>query len=145
MRRYFFLLFLFFCAHLVWSHGTKTEVFYDGLVGIKAAFDTGQPMVHCKVLIFAPGSTDVAINAITDANGIVCFAPDKAGIWTVQIRGQDGHGARVDIDVDESLHVNTKTLQSNARFSPVQIAVMAVCVVWALLATGLLIVRRGKK
>ena len=145
MKIYMCLLLLFFCVFSVSAHKTETRVFYDGMVGIKASFGSGEPMAHCKALIFAPGSTDVTLTATTDSNGIVCFAPDKAGVWIVQIRAEDGHGARVDITVDESLRINPDTSLTAAALSPLQTAVMIICVVWALLATGILISKRGKK
>lgn len=123
------------------AHGTEYELLDGGMVGVRASFDTGQPMADAPVLIFAPGESQARLTATTDNRGVVCFAPDRAGIWVLQVRAQGGHGLRVNLEVDESM-LAAATGRGTGGFSTWQKLVMAACVVWGFVATALFLSRR---
>jgi nickel transport protein len=123
------------------AHGTEYEILEGGVVSVRATFDTGQPIANSPVLIFAPGESQVQLTTTTDRRGVVCFAPDRAGVWILQVRAEGGHGLRVNLPVDESL-LAASTTRGTGGFSTWQKLVMAVCVLWGFVATALFFHRR---
>jgi nickel transport protein len=123
------------------AHGTEYELLDGGVVGVRATFDTGRPMANAPVLIFAPGESGVQLTTTTDRRGVVCFAPDRAGLWVLQVRAEGGHGLRVNLEVEESM-LAAPTGRGSSSFSTWQKLVMAVCVLWAFTATALFFRRR---
>jgi nickel transport protein len=136
----FWLLIYLLGAVPAFTHGAEYELLDGGVLGVRATFDTGQPMANVPVLIFAPGDSQAQLTTTTDSRGVVCFAPDRSGVWVLQIRVEGGHGLRVHLEVDESM------LASRARtaggFSTWQKLMMASCVLWGFLATALFFHRR---
>ena len=133
---------IFFCMALLissdlYAHGTEYEVLSEGVIGIKALFDTGDPMSDSEVIIFAPASTDVYYRTNTDRNGIVGFRPDRPGLWIIQVRDKCGHGMRINLDVDDSGKVSGAAGNSSGT-SFVQKIVMAICVIWGFYWHGIL-------
>jgi len=127
------------------GHETHKQVFFEGMVGIKAYLSLDEPMAHTSVLIFAPDQTEATFETSTDHNGVVCFAPDRPGIWIVQVRGAGGHGVRVDVEVDESMIISTQQEMSNGQLSFLQKALIILCVVWGLVGTALFFKTRIKR
>ena len=128
----------------VFGHGSKYEILSGGVIGIRAAFDTGVPMADADVLIFAPNETVVTMKSRTDSRGVVCFAPDRAGAWVLQVRAEGGHGMRINLEVDE----NSLAAASAAGFSSLsdlQKIFLAVCVCWGFVGTGLYFSGRKKR
>jgi nickel transport protein len=126
------------------AHGTEYELLDGGVVGVRASFDTGQPMANAPVLIFAPGENRVRLTTTTDSRGVVCFAPDRAGVWVLQVRSEGGHGLRVNLEVDESM-LAASTVRGVGVFSTWQKLVMAICVLWGFVATALYFRRRRRE
>lgn len=124
------------------AHGTEYELLDGGVVGVRATFDTGQPMANAPVLIFAPGENRAQLTTTTDGRGVVCFAPDRAGLWVLQVRAEGGHGLRVNLQVGESM-LTAPTTKDAGGLSTWQKLVMAVCVIWGFAATALLF--RGRR
>ena len=126
------------------AHGTEYQLLDGGVVGVRASFDTGQPMADAPVLIFAPGESRAQLTTVTDSRGVVCFAPDRTGTWVLQVRAQGGHGLRVNLEVDESM-LASSTLRGAGGFTTWQKLVMAACVIWAFVATALFFRRRSRE
>ena len=125
----------------IFGHGTWYELLDTGVLGVRAAFDSGQAMVEAPVLIFAPGQREPEITTNTDRRGIVCFAPDRPGTWILQVRAEGGHGIRINVVVNESM---LASVDDNAgSYSLWQKIVMAACVMWGFLATALFFRRRA--
>ena len=99
----FLVLFTAVPFAVLFAHGTTYDIITEGVIGVKAAYDSGEPMADSRVLVFPPGQTKPAFAATTDHNGIVCFAPDQAGQWVLQVRHESGHGMRINLDIDESM------------------------------------------
>ena len=77
----------------LYCHGTIYEVLAGGVVGIRASFGTGEPMASARVLVFAPGETEQYYETKTARNGIVCFSPDRKGMWVIQVLAEGGDTA----------------------------------------------------
>ncbi|HOP61988.1 MAG TPA: carboxypeptidase regulatory-like domain-containing protein [Spirochaetota bacterium] len=136
------LLILFLgLAVAAYSHGTKYELVKSGRIGLKAMFDTGEPMSNADVLVFSPNATSPSIKEKADSNGIFYFTPDKAGTWVLQVRDKTGHGMRINLKIDESLSIQADS--SAGGLNTVQKVVMALCVVWGAVGTALYF--KGKK
>lgn len=146
IRKQFIILYLPILALVVsiFAHGTKYEILQDKIIGIKAMLDTGDPIAHAKVLIFAPEDSKVTHTTNTDSNGVFYFTPDKAGIWTLQVRAKGGHGMRINLTVDESMQLagNHKGIHSGTTYF--QKVIMAICVVWGCIGTALYFRRKEK-
>jgi len=131
-------------ASPLYCHGAIYEVLAGGVVGIRASFDTGEPMAAARVLIFAPDQPEKYYETKTDRNGIVCFSPDRKGLWVIQVLAEGGHGLRVNLPVDSSMSVQ-QTAGSVSGSSYLQKIIMAIAVAWGFIATGLFFSRkRGK-
>lgn len=129
------LVLILIAAAPLFGHGTQYELFDRGVIGVRAAFDSGEPMAEAPVLIFAPGQEEPEMTLKTDRRGIVCFAPNRVGTWVLQVRAEGGHGMRINLVVEDSM---VATAGSNTgSFSLWQKLLMAICVVWGFLATAL--------
>jgi nickel transport protein len=128
----------------LFGHGTVYEVLSQGVVGIRAAFDTGEPMAKAKVLVFPPGETQPAFETSTDGNGIACIAPDRTGTWILQVRAEGGHGMRINLEVNEEMMLDMEEGESSSSFSTLQKILMAACVCWGLIGTAFFFKRREK-
>ena len=129
---------------LIYAHGTEYEVLSDGVIGIKASFDTGEVIADSRVLIFAPGEQEPTFETKTDGNGIVCFAPDRSGIWVLQIRHESGHGMRINFEVDDSMRLHVSDGASFKKLSTGQRIAMAACVAFGFIGTALYFLGRKK-
>lgn len=130
---------------LLYCHGAIYEVLAGGVVGIRASFDTGEPMAAARVLVFAPDQPEKYYETKTDRNGIVCFSPDRKGMWVIQVLAEGGHGLRVNLPVDSSMS-SQQTAKSVSGSSYLQKIIMAIAVAWGFIATGLFFSRkRGKE
>jgi nickel transport protein len=126
---------------LLYAHGTEYEILSEGVIGIKALFDTGEAMADSRVLIFAPGEKAPTFETKTDGHGIACFSPDRSGIWVLQIRDEGGHGMRINLEIDDSMKLISESTGSR-RLSDGQRIAMAVCVAFGFVGTALYFFRR---
>jgi nickel transport protein len=126
------------------AHGSEYELLDGGVVGVRATFDTGEPMANAPVLIFAPGESKAELTTTTDRRGVVCFAPDREGVWVLQVRAEGGHGLRVNLEVGESM-MAAATAGGGNSLSTWQKLVMAACVLWGFGATALYFRRRRRE
>ena len=138
----FTVLFILINIISVFAHGTDYEVYTNGIVGIKAMYDTGVVMENSSVLIFAPNEVDVFLETVTDKNGFVCFKPDRSGTWILQVRGDGVHGMRINLNIDENMLI-MKEEDNSAEY--VQKIIMAICVVFGLIGTALFFKTKKEK
>jgi nickel transport protein len=136
----FFVLTLLMALPLpAYAHGARIEYTVDMTVEIVAAYDNGEPMAGAQVTVYAP---DDPINPwltdFCDDEGRFSFTPDttKTGTWDVQVR-QAGHGDIVHIPIEAG-----SVATSGGGMTPLQIVLMAVCVVWGSIGTALYFSRR---
>ena len=117
------------------AHGADIEYTVDMAIEIVATYDNGEPMAGAQVTIYAPDAPSTPwLTGVCDDEGRFTFVPDtsKPGIWVVQVR-QAGHGDIVHIPIGEGAMVAGST----GGYTPLQIVLMAACVVWGSVGTAL--------
>jgi len=121
------------------AHGAKIEYTISMAIEIHAAYDTGAPMAGGQVTVYAPDDPSTPwLTGVCDEEGRFVFTPDtsKPGTWDVQVR-QAGHGDMVHIPIGEDMAVSGST-----GYTPLQIVLMGVCVVWGFVGSALFFSRR---
>lgn len=121
------------------AHGAKITYQTTQAIEIRATYDTGSPMSGAQVTIYAPDDPSKPwATGTCDENGRFTFTPDpsKPGTWDVQVR-HSGHGGMVHIPVGEATQASGGT-----GYTPLQIVLMAGCVVWGFIGTTLFFTRR---
>lgn len=123
------------------AHGVKFNYQMKTSYEIEATYDDGTPMSGAQVSVYAPSDpANPWITGIADENGRYLFTPDPAiaGQWAVQVR-QAGHGGILNIPVG----TNTMTaVPVGSSFSPAQLAVMIIAVLWGFAGTALFFKKR---
>ena len=133
-------LLLWILTFPLYSHGTEYSILSDRVIKVEARFDTGEAFSDSDVLVFPPEESEAAYTLKTDAMGVFYFEPDRRGTWILQVRGNGGHGLRINLPVDES------GLAGEARSSGLtllQKLMMVLCVSWG--AAGTVFYFRGRK
>lgn len=147
-----FLVSLILILVMGWSakataHGVKIDYQTTEAVKIDAAFDNGKPMSNAQVTVYSPQEPATPwLQGTTDENGNFVFVPDRSqpGNWAIQVR-QAGHGNLITLSIgQDQLATGEKTDKSGIRtqvtsqsFTPVQIVVMAVAMIWGFVGTAL--------
>ena len=124
----------------VYAHGVRIQYAVDMTVEILAAYDSGEPMAGAQVSVYAPDEPSTPwLTGACDNEGRFSFMPDtsKPGTWAVQVR-LAGHGGIVHIPIGES----SATAGGVGGYTPLQIVLMAVCVIWGSVGTALYFSRR---
>lgn len=122
------------------AHGAEYAVLSDRVIRIEARFDSGAPFSHSDVMVFPPGESESAYTLRTDGEGIFHFAPDRQGTWILQVRGEGGHGLRINFPVDDQL---ISRHEGYGGTSMMQKLLMTFCVLWGAAGTALYFRRRG--
>lgn len=134
------------------AHGVVTSYVERLGIEIVARYDTGQPMAGAQVAVYAPVDAGYPPNqawltGVCDDQGRFAFVPNAAmpGVWSVRVR-QAGHGDMLHITVDASNETGaagTLAGETDARgYSPLQISLMTLCVVWGSIGSALYFSRR---
>jgi len=122
-----------------YAHGAKIEYTIGMTVEIVATYDSGEPMAEAQVTVYAPDDPSTPwMTGVCDDEGRFSFTPDTTitGTWDVQVR-QAGHGDIVHIPIGAD-----STSDGSGGYTPLQIALMAVCVIWGSIGTALYFSRR---
>ena len=124
------------------SHAALIEAETAQGIRLHAFYDTGEPMSHAQVIIYAPDDPVSAWGqGVTDRDGRLDFVlGPETGRWSFQVR-QSGHGAMVHVEVSDDAPVVTAT--SSAQ-SWGQRLVMVALVAWGALGTALFALARRK-
>lgn len=144
------------------AHGANIEVQRTQAIKIDADYDTGEPLSNASVTVYSPENpSEPWLTGTTDEQGTFTFTPDysQPGDWSIQVR-QAGHGDIVTIPIEgESSATDggtasggeisqevsaTSTRSTGGAFTPLQIIVMSVAVIWGFVGTALYFAR-GKK
>jgi len=123
----------------VYAHGAKIEYTVGMTIEILAAYDSGEPMAGGQVTVYAPDDPSTPwLTGVCDDTGHFSFTPDTTltGTWDIQVR-QAGHGDIVHIPI------GTEAAGSGSdALTPLQIVLMAACVIWGSIGTALFFSRR---
>ncbi|URR35422.1 DUF4198 domain-containing protein [Thermosynechococcus sp. HN-54] len=128
------------------AHGVDLRYQPQQVIRITARYDSGQPMADARVQVFAPDRPQTpAMTGTTNAQGEFQFVPDRPGQWQVQVR-QAGHGGLLTIPVatsgqgttEAAIAVAPKTpaTVSLSQYTPAQITVMVLAVLWGAIGTA---------
>ncbi len=122
------------------SHAALVTAETATAIRLQAGYDTGDPMAHAQVRIYAPDDPARPWGqGVTDREGGFEFIPDPLpGRWSVQVR-QAGHGAMAYVEVGAAGPVSLSTATRPDR---VQQAVMVALVAWGALGTALFALRK---
>lgn len=142
-KKVLFILGVIFVSFPLFAHGTKYEILPEKVIGIKAMYDTGEPMANAKVRIFAPDETKASCTTESDSNGVFYLTPDRAGTWTMQVRDRGGHGMRINLPVDESMRLTQARTGSGINY--IQKVIAALCIVWGCIGTALYFKRKANR
>ncbi|BAC08971.1 carboxypeptidase regulatory-like domain-containing protein [Thermosynechococcus vestitus] len=128
------------------AHGVDLRYEPQQVIRITAKYDSGQPLADARVQVFAPDRPQAAvISGTTNAQGEFQFVPDRPGQWQVQVR-QAGHGGWLTIPVAPQGQTTTAaaiavaprvpTTLSLSQYTPAQITVMVLAVLWGAIGTA---------
>lgn len=134
-----FLLLSFGVSTAAFAHGVRIAYQTKTAVEISAAYDTGEPMAGAQVTVYAPGNPAAPwLTGVCDKHGRFTFVPDlsQPGTWDVRVR-HAGHGGIIHVPVGEAL-----AAAGGTPYSPLQLVLMAACVIWGLVGTALFFARR---
>lgn len=135
------LLFLAACLSgtALFAHGVKMLVLTKG-TGIEARYSDSSPLSDSEVTVFSPSNDkEPYLKGITDKNGRFMFFPDVKGKWTISIDDGMGHMGKKTVNISDSFEA---LITDNGTFSTMQLAVMALCVIWGLAGTALYFKKR---
>jgi nickel transport protein len=139
--RLFTILLVFLLAFgtlaTAFAHGVELGYKTSIVVEILAAYDTGELMSGAQVMVYAPGEPSIPwFTGVCDENGRFTFMPEWPGEWVVKVRHM-GHGGMLRIPIGEGM-----AKAGDTGYTPLQLAVMAVCVIWGFIGTALFFKRR---
>ncbi|WP_071796364.1 hypothetical protein [Natronohydrobacter thiooxidans] len=129
------------CAPLsAFSHAALIEAETAQAIRLHALYDTGEPMSHAQVIIYAPDDPSTPWGqGVTDRDGRLEFVlGNEPGRWSFQVR-QSGHGAMVHMEIGADAPV-IMTASSAQGWG--QRLLMVALVAWGALGTAAFVYRR---
>ncbi len=121
----------------LFAHGSKYEIINPG-IGIKASYFDGSVMSDSDVEVYSTAnSKKTTFTGITDSKGRFHFFPDKTGKWRITISDGMGHAVEALVNVGNDMIAESAPANNKGAFSTLQIFVMAICVIWGFIGTGL--------
>lgn len=84
------------------AHALLHERVEGEIVILRLAFPGGEQPLFEPYEVFAPGERQAFQSGRVNALGEVSFRPDRPGDWRLRVISADGHGAEVNIEVDEA-------------------------------------------
>ncbi len=88
------------------AHGVHADLL-EGGTGVRARFDTGEPMAFADVKVFAPDAPNEAwLESTTDPEGRFVFVPPRPGVWRIAVDDGMGHALFRDIAVGADGHAH---------------------------------------
>lgn len=94
------------------AHGVDHRVERGEAVIVYFIAHQDGPMSGAGFRVFSPDGRTIFASGNTDALGRAVFVPDQAGDWRVLMATEDGHGAEVEVTIED--------VQASARAGPAQ-------------------------
>lgn len=138
MKKPALLLLFLLTGFSLFSHSVEYSVVSTRTYLLEVKMGTGEPLPRAEVLVFPPEETEYEYKLNTDDAGRFSFAPDREGTWILQVRGEGGHGLRINLPVDDS------PVGGGSALTPAQKVIMVLCVFWGALGTALYFQGRKK-
>lgn len=83
------------------AHGIEYRIERGEAVLVHFSSHHDGPMVGAGFRVFSPDGRRIFSSGNTDALGRAVFVPDQPGAWRVLMATEDGHGAEVEVQVEE--------------------------------------------
>ncbi len=116
-------------------------------ISVRVFYSEDDPASYSSYEIFGPGDKIPHQKGRTDKNGFVSFLPDRKGKWLVNVYGESEHGmhgAQIEVNVDESLHMESFKKPLVAKYTKAFVGIsflLAIFGLWALTRSW----KRGKE
>jgi len=98
-----FLFALMMLMPLLFAHDLVHRVSHAECIAVSFSYADQSDFSYQSYELYAPGETIPYQVGRTDKASSLCFLPTKQGVWTLKAFGEDGHGATVEITVDNQL------------------------------------------
>lgn len=89
------------------AHGLDHRIERGEAVLVHFSSHHDGPMAGAGFRVFSPGGQKIFSSGYTDALGRAVFVPNQPGKWRVMMATEDGHGAEVEVPVEEGSAVAT--------------------------------------
>ncbi len=122
------------------AHAVHYQVENRG-ISARIFYAEDDPASYSSYEIFGPGDRIPHQKGRTDKNGFVSFLPDRQGKWVINVYGESEHGmhgARIEVDVNENLFMESFKKPLVAQYTKAFVGIsifLALFGVWALLRT----------
>ena len=84
----------------IFAHGTGYRHSGFRAVALEFMYSTGEAMSYREARVFSPSDEKFAYQSgRTDEAGRFAFVPDRAGMWRVIVRDEEGHQCTAEIEV----------------------------------------------
>lgn len=114
------------------AHGIGHAVQRDDAVIVVMTHDDGSPLVGARYEVRGPGDDAAVATGRTDGSGRLAFLPDRPGAWAVKVDTDDGHGARIAVEVDAD-GLPLETDGSRGRFGRIVVGLLLIVALTLLL------------
>ncbi|UFS61415.1 hypothetical protein LOH54_07040 [Sulfurimonas sp. HSL-3221] len=133
---------LFALVSLLGAHDLVHRVFHSECIAVSFAYADQSDFSYQAYELYAPGETIPYQVGRTDKSSSLCFRPTKQGVWTLKAFGEDGHGAAVEITVDEHLALSGYAQPLYEKFQKIFVGL---ALIFALFCTLYLYKKRRSK
>ncbi len=119
------------------AHSVHYQVENKG-ISVRVFYSEDDPASYSAYEIFGPEDKIPYQKGRTDKNGFVSFLPNRKGKWIINVYGESEHsmhGARIEVNVNESLYMESFKKPLVARYTKVFVGVsilLALFGIWAL-------------
>lgn len=113
----FAILFLFLTS-AIYAHDIHYSINQGKAYIVQVYYADGTKFSYESYEIYEPLQQKTAFGVgRTDANGRMAFVPNKAGKWQIKVFSDDGHGANIELNVDNSMIMKEKKLDFFEKYA----------------------------
>lgn len=115
------------------AHDLHHKVEQNQATVVTFSFGGGADFSYQQYEVYAPNAKLPFAVGRTDSNSRVIFIPNQSGVWHVKAVSEDGHGASIDIEVDEHMQLQGYSQSFYERFQKIFVGVALIFALFALL------------
>lgn len=123
------------------AHSVDYSILSENAIKIELSLGGGELMGGADILVFPPDEEKAAYTLKSDDQGCFFLTPDREGLWILQVRGEAGHGLRINLPVNEEM-IGAASLPGGSSLSLLQKIIMILAVGWGAMGTALYFKRR---
>ena len=117
----------------MFAHDLHHHVSQERATVVTFSFGSVDSYAFQKYEVYAPEAKIPFSVGRTDRLSRVLFMPDKSGLWRVKVMSDDGHGAVVDVDIDESMHMTHYSQSLYEKFQKIFVGLAFIFAIFALI------------